>query len=160
MILYLQPWWVDNMPKNFWAQFFWICMKIYLIVSLICSCLFNQKEKKNYPWYELICLWMCCSLQTNSDFDAKPMVMLLGQYSTGKTTFIKHLLRSSYPGDSLSHSHTHTHSVHARACVCVCGGGVLSKNCFVSLYWFPLYFATGAHIGPEPTTDRFVVVMV
>lgn len=53
-------------------------------------------------------------LLTNSDFDAKPMVMLLGQYSTGKTTFIKHLLRSDYPG---------------------------------------------AHIGPEPTTDRFVVVM-
>jgi EH domain-containing protein 1 len=42
------------------------------------------------------------------------MVMLLGQYSTGKTTFIKHLLKTSYPG---------------------------------------------AHIGPEPTTDRFVVVM-
>ncbi|CAL0317461.1 unnamed protein product [Lupinus luteus] len=53
-------------------------------------------------------------LLTNSDFDCKPMVMLLGQYSTGKTTFIKHLLKSSYPG---------------------------------------------AHIGPEPTTDRFVVVM-
>ncbi|RWR76284.1 EH domain-containing protein 1-like protein isoform X2 [Cinnamomum micranthum f. kanehirae] len=53
-------------------------------------------------------------LLTNSDFDAKPMVMLLGQYSTGKTTFIKHLLKSGYPG---------------------------------------------AHIGPEPTTDRFVVVM-
>ncbi|CAN1149625.1 EH domain-containing protein 1 [Linum perenne] len=54
-------------------------------------------------------------LLANSDFDAKPMVMLLGQYSTGKTTFIKHLLKSSYPG---------------------------------------------SHIGPEPTTDRFVVVMV
>ncbi|XP_022142482.1 EH domain-containing protein 1-like [Momordica charantia] len=53
-------------------------------------------------------------LLTSSDFDAKPMVMLLGQYSTGKTTFIKHLLRCNYPG---------------------------------------------AHIGPEPTTDRFVVVM-
>ncbi|XP_010270065.1 PREDICTED: EH domain-containing protein 1 [Nelumbo nucifera] len=53
-------------------------------------------------------------LLISSDFDARPMVMLLGQYSTGKTTFIKHLLRSSYPG---------------------------------------------AHIGPEPTTDRFVVVM-
>ncbi|RZC50621.1 hypothetical protein C5167_019050 [Papaver somniferum] len=53
-------------------------------------------------------------LLANSDFDARPMVMLLGQYSTGKTTFIKHLLKSSYPG---------------------------------------------AHIGPEPTTDRFVVVM-
>ncbi|XP_045814606.1 EH domain-containing protein 1-like [Trifolium pratense] len=51
---------------------------------------------------------------TDSDFDAKPMVMLLGQYSTGKTTFIKHLLRCEYPG---------------------------------------------AHIGPEPTTDRFVAVM-
>ncbi|RHN67183.1 putative EH domain-containing protein [Medicago truncatula] len=50
-------------------------------------------------------------LLTNSDFDAKPMVMLLGQYSTGKTTFIKHMLQSR------------------------------------------------AHIGPEPTTDRFVVVM-
>ncbi|XP_065880038.1 EH domain-containing protein 1-like [Euphorbia lathyris] len=53
-------------------------------------------------------------LLTNSDFDARPMVMLLGQYSTGKTTFIKHLLKCNYPG---------------------------------------------AHIGPEPTTDRFVVVM-
>ncbi|KFK32206.1 hypothetical protein AALP_AA6G211000 [Arabis alpina] len=51
---------------------------------------------------------------TSSDFDAKPMVMLLGQYSTGKTTFIKHLLGCDYPG---------------------------------------------AHIGPEPTTDRFVVAM-
>lgn len=56
----------------------------------------------------------CSPTLTSSDFDAKPMVMLLGQYSTGKTTFIKHLLRANYPG---------------------------------------------AHIGPEPTTDRFVVVM-
>jgi len=51
---------------------------------------------------------------TESDFTAKPSVLLLGQYSTGKTTFIKHLLNREYPG---------------------------------------------AHIGPEPTTDRFVVVM-
>ncbi|XP_020269286.1 uncharacterized protein LOC109844593 [Asparagus officinalis] len=41
------------------------------------------------------------------------MVMLLG-HSTGKTTFIKHFLRSSY---------------------------------------------LGVHIGPEPATDRFIVVM-
>ncbi|TYI03220.1 hypothetical protein ES332_A11G321500v1 [Gossypium tomentosum] len=54
-------------------------------------------------------------LLTNSDFDAKPMVMLLGQYSTGKTTFSKHMLKCSYPG---------------------------------------------VRIGPEPTTDRFVVVML
>ncbi|TYH45318.1 hypothetical protein ES332_D11G256400v1 [Gossypium tomentosum] len=54
-------------------------------------------------------------LLKNSDFDAKPMVMLLGQYSTRKTTFIKHLLKTSY---------------------------------------------LGAHIGLEPTTNRFVVFMV
>jgi septin family protein len=40
--------------------------------------------------------------QTPSDFDAKPMVMLLGQYSTGKTTFIKHLLKREYPGERIS----------------------------------------------------------
>ena len=51
---------------------------------------------------------------TDTDFDAKPMVLLIGQYSTGKTTFIKYLLERDFPG---------------------------------------------AHIGPEPTTDRFVAVM-
>ena len=48
-----------------------------------------------------IIMLACPMTQTNSDFDAKPMVMLLGQYSTGKTTFIKHMLRSSYPGERL-----------------------------------------------------------
>ncbi|CAH8568017.1 unnamed protein product [Dicrocoelium dendriticum] len=48
------------------------------------------------------------------DFTSKPMILLLGQYSTGKTTFIKYLLGSSFPG---------------------------------------------MHIGPEPTTDKFCVVM-
>ena len=51
---------------------------------------------------------------TDTDFDSNPMVLLLGQYSTGKTTFIKYLLERDFPG---------------------------------------------AHIGPEPTTDRFVAVM-
>ena len=49
-----------------------------------------------------------------ADFDAKPMVLLIGQYSTGKTTFIKFLLEQEFPG---------------------------------------------LRIGPEPTTDRFIVVM-
>ena len=48
------------------------------------------------------------------DFDARPMVMLVGQYSTGKTTFIRYLLEQDFPG---------------------------------------------IHIGPEPTTDRFIAVM-
>jgi translation initiation factor RLI1 len=53
-------------------------------------------------------------IMNEGDFEAKPSVLLLGQYSTGKSTFIKYLLGRDYPG---------------------------------------------IHIGPEPTTDRFVVVM-
>ncbi|KAI8925182.1 P-loop containing nucleoside triphosphate hydrolase protein [Entophlyctis helioformis] len=49
-----------------------------------------------------------------ADVGAKPMILLMGQYSVGKTTFIKHLLGREYPG---------------------------------------------AHIGPEPTTDRFIAIM-
>uniref|UniRef100_A0A6B2L264 EH domain-containing protein n=1 Tax=Arcella intermedia TaxID=1963864 RepID=A0A6B2L264_9EUKA len=33
-----------------------------------------------------------------SDFEAKPMVMLLGQYSVGKTSFIQYLLKRNFPG--------------------------------------------------------------
>jgi len=32
------------------------------------------------------------------DFDAKPMILLVGQYSTGKTTFIRYLLEKDFPG--------------------------------------------------------------
>mmetsp|Transcript_51950 Transcript_51950/g.150933 ORF Transcript_51950/g.150933 Transcript_51950/m.150933 type:complete len:468 (+) Transcript_51950:85-1488(+) len=46
-------------------------------------------------------------------FLARPIILTIGQYSTGKTTFIRHLIESDYPGQQ---------------------------------------------IGPEPTTDRFVVV--
>eukprot|EP00741_Cyanophora_paradoxa_P021756 tig00000241_g20999.t1 len=51
---------------------------------------------------------------TDADIEAKPLVLLIGQYSTGKTTFVKHLLGRDFPG---------------------------------------------AHIGPEPTTDRFMAIM-
>ena len=37
-------------------------------------------------------------LLSESDFDAKPMVLLCGQYSTGKTSFIKFLLEREFPG--------------------------------------------------------------
>lgn len=50
----------------------------------------------------------------DSFFDAKPMVLLIGQYSVGKTTFIRYLLERDFPG---------------------------------------------VRIGPEPTTDRFMVLM-
>uniref|UniRef100_A0A8D8UWG9 EH domain-containing protein 1 n=1 Tax=Cacopsylla melanoneura TaxID=428564 RepID=A0A8D8UWG9_9HEMI len=51
---------------------------------------------------------------TDQDFDAKPLIMLIGQYSTGKTTLIKYLLEKDFPG---------------------------------------------LRIGPEPTTDRFIIIM-
>ena len=34
----------------------------------------------------------------DAEFDAKPMVLLIGPYSTGKTTFISHLLGGDFPG--------------------------------------------------------------
>jgi len=34
----------------------------------------------------------------DAHFDSKPMILLIGQYSTGKTTFIKFLLEQEFPG--------------------------------------------------------------
>jgi GTPase SAR1 family protein len=38
-----------------------------------------------------------CEL-TDADFVSKPMVMVIGQYSTGKSTFIRQLIGQDYPG--------------------------------------------------------------
>ncbi|RUS18734.1 P-loop containing nucleoside triphosphate hydrolase protein [Endogone sp. FLAS-F59071] len=38
---------------------------------------------------------------TDADIEAKPMVLLIGQYSTGKTTFIRYLIDKSYPGEHI-----------------------------------------------------------
>ncbi|KAI9199776.1 P-loop containing nucleoside triphosphate hydrolase protein [Polychytrium aggregatum] len=51
---------------------------------------------------------------TDADLTAKPIVLLMGQYSVGKSTFIKYILEKEYPG---------------------------------------------CHIGPEPTTDRFIAIL-
>ena len=64
------------------------------------------EEKFQFPLFHSPCM-------RPQDFSAKPAVMMLGQYSVGKTSFIKYLLGEQYPS---------------------------------------------AVIGPEPTTDRFVVV--
>ncbi|XP_010868821.3 EH domain-containing protein 2 [Esox lucius] len=37
----------------------------------------------------------------DSDFDNKPMVLVMGQYSTGKTTFIRYLLDQDFPGSRI-----------------------------------------------------------
>lgn len=51
---------------------------------------------------------------TDVEFDSKPQVMLVGQYSVGKTSFIRYILGRDFPGQ---------------------------------------------RIGPEPTTDRFTVLL-
>lgn len=51
---------------------------------------------------------------TDTEFDSKPQVMLVGQYSVGKTSFIRYILGRDFPGQ---------------------------------------------RIGPEPTTDRFTVLL-
>ena len=35
---------------------------------------------------------------TDAEFDARPQVLMIGQYSTGKTSFIKYLLGRDFPG--------------------------------------------------------------
>ena len=40
-------------------------------------------------------------LLQEQDFDAKPMVLLLGQYSTGKTTFAEYILGREYPSSMI-----------------------------------------------------------
>ncbi|EWC90743.1 hypothetical protein PFLG_02875 [Plasmodium falciparum RAJ116] len=49
-----------------------------------------EKEFMYYHFYK--------PLLTSGDFLSKPMILLLGQYSTGKTTFIKHLIEKEYCG--------------------------------------------------------------
>lgn len=46
-----------------------------------------------------------------SDFEAKPMVLLLGQYSVGKTSFIRFLLGRDYPGIRIGAGPLPRHSV-------------------------------------------------
>ncbi|KAL6077662.1 EH domain-containing protein 4 [Balamuthia mandrillaris] len=37
----------------------------------------------------------------DSDFEARPMVLLLGQYSVGKTSFIEYMLKGRFPGQRI-----------------------------------------------------------
>ena len=40
-------------------------------------------------------------LMDDVDFKAKPIVLLVGQYSVGKTSFIKYLLERDFPGSRI-----------------------------------------------------------
>ncbi len=38
---------------------------------------------------------------SDAEFDSKPQVMLVGQYSVGKTSFLKYLLGRDFPGSRI-----------------------------------------------------------
>lgn len=40
-------------------------------------------------------------LLSDADFDAKPQILMIGQYSVGKTSFIEYLLGQSFPGQRI-----------------------------------------------------------
>ncbi|CAN0092730.1 unnamed protein product, partial [Heterosigma akashiwo] len=40
-------------------------------------------------------------LLTDAEFDAKPQVLMIGQYSTGKTSFIRYILGRDFPGQRI-----------------------------------------------------------
>lgn len=52
------------------------------------------------PALGIFCRKISFSLYNSDDpdFNAKPMILLVGQYSTGKTTFIRYLLEQDFPG--------------------------------------------------------------
>jgi len=80
------------------------------------NCLLHSMDVKTLMWCESCSvLYTCCQKLLpleeyykfhdfhsppldEPDFDAKPMVLLIGQYSTGKTTFIRYLLEQDFPG--------------------------------------------------------------
>ena len=80
---------------------------------------------------------------SDADFDAKPQVLLLGQYSVGKTSFIQYILvcRPMCPGAAINPFKSRWSTRNSRS-------HPLQEQEF-----------PGAHIGPEPTTDRFMAIM-
>ncbi|EDR29587.1 EH domain-containing protein, putative [Entamoeba dispar SAW760] len=61
--------------------------------------IYDEKIKKLEADYKYD--YLVSPLMKQADFEAKPMVLFLGQYSTGKTTFINYLLNYDYPGSHI-----------------------------------------------------------
>lgn len=72
------------------------CLKAVHTVTEALKILYRQKLlplEKYYGFSD----FHSSSLE-DADFDNKPMILVLGQCSTGKTTFIRYLLEQEYPG--------------------------------------------------------------
>ena len=70
-------------------------------------------------------------LLTQSSFSSKPMVLLLGNYSVGKSTFIQYLLRQDYPDINIAPQ------------------VFLSLSNFLIIYFYSL---------KKPSTDKFIAI--
>jgi EH domain-containing protein 3 len=94
-----------------------------------------------------------------SDFDAKPMVLLLGQYSVGKTSFIRSLLKRDFPGvwRLLRGRHTLVRACSQPLMNQYPDSSLLVRGVCVVHPCLPS--PPGQRVGPEPTTDRFMAVM-
>jgi len=55
-------------------------------------------KAKIYPLEQKYKFDFFMSSMNDGDFDSRPMVLLLGQYSVGKTSFIRHILERDFPG--------------------------------------------------------------
>ena len=71
-------------------------------------------------------------LMKDSDFDAVPMIMLVGQYSTGKTSFIKYILQRDFPGIRIGPEPTTDRFVTVMCVVCL-------FVCFGMFSWWDLH---------------------
>lgn len=82
----------------------------------------------------------------DADFDNKPMVLVVGQYSTGKTTFIKYDFTVRH---IVCHFYIYSNSivVSQSDVVCVIDRYLLEQD------------IPGSRVGPEPTTDCFTAIM-
>ena len=52
--------------------------------------------EKKYMYHEFH-----SALLSDADFDAKPQVLMIGQYSVGKTSFIEYILGQRFPGQRI-----------------------------------------------------------
>ena len=104
-----------------------------------------------------------------ADFDARPMVMLIGQYSTGKTSFIRCAGSLGRPASSSRYEASarrastapSRHGGRVGGRVAAVRGEAASlrqprrgRRRYLLQQDFP-----GMHIGPQPTTDKWQAIM-
>ncbi len=64
--------------------------------------LYKRNVQPLEEMYDFTAFYNSSMILDDSYFDAKPMVLLLGDFSTGKSTFVQHLLQSDFPGLQIS----------------------------------------------------------